>query len=197
VSARTDSGEQGGISAVRAYIRLKAQQRTSFACDNRHNSTRLHTVPKTILNIKRLSNCSASRSIFGYSYPAPASCPASLHLAWGLRLPRRCLHSRTRLPQRLSVLRLIWPAHCHFSMLIRCAMSVTLVLCRITWFRIRIPQRNPELSSFHSSLSDLELVAYIQQWTVVGRWWWCWCIKGCAGLKLLWVTRWALDIILF
>jgi hypothetical protein len=31
------------------------------------------------------------------------------------------------LPQRLSVLWLIWPAHCHFSMLIRCAMSVTLV----------------------------------------------------------------------
>jgi hypothetical protein len=52
-----------------------------------------------------------------------------------LRLPRRGLHSRTRLPQRLSVLRLIWPAHCHFSTLIRCAMSVTLVLCRITWFQ--------------------------------------------------------------
>jgi hypothetical protein len=27
---------------------------------------------------------------------------------------------RTRLPPRLSVLRLIWPAHCHFIVLIRC-----------------------------------------------------------------------------
>jgi hypothetical protein len=47
---------------------------------------------------------------------------SSLHLAWGrptLRLPRRGLHTRTCLPLRLSVLRLIWPAHCHFSMLIR------------------------------------------------------------------------------
>jgi hypothetical protein len=58
----------------------------------------------------------------------------SLYLARGhptLRLPTRGLLSRTRLPQPLSILRLIWPAHCHFSMLIRCAMSVTLVLCRV------------------------------------------------------------------
>jgi hypothetical protein len=36
---------------------------------------------------------------------------SSLHLPWGrptLRLPRGGLHSRTRLSQRLSVLRLIW-----------------------------------------------------------------------------------------
>jgi hypothetical protein len=49
-----------------------------------------------------------------------------------LHLSRRGLHSRTRLSQRLSVLRLIWPALFHFSKLIRCAMSVTIVLCRIT-----------------------------------------------------------------
>jgi hypothetical protein len=30
-----------------------------------------------------------------------------------------------------------WYCHCHFSLLIRCAMSVTLVFCRITSFRIR------------------------------------------------------------
>jgi hypothetical protein len=74
---------------------------------------------------------------------------SSLHLAWGrptLRLPRRGLHSRTRLPQRLSVRRLIWPAHCHFSMLIRCAMSVTLLLCRITWFRIRSRRETPSIA---------------------------------------------------
>jgi hypothetical protein len=84
---------------------------------------------------------------------------SSLHLASGrpkLCLPRRGLHSRTRLPELLLVLRLIWPAHCHFSMRIRCAMSVTLVVCRITSFRV--PQRNPEHSSFHSSLRDLKLV---------------------------------------
>jgi hypothetical protein len=87
-----------------------------------------------------LSNASPSRSIFGYSHPQLLSAVlriSSLHLARGrptLRLPRRGLHSRTRLPQQLSVLRLIWPAHCHFSMLIRCAMSVTLVLCRLLDF---------------------------------------------------------------
>jgi hypothetical protein len=79
-----------------------------------------------------LSYFSPSRSIFGYSYPTPANHPAqsTLHLAWGrrtLRLPRRGLHARTRLLQRLSVLRMIRPAHCHSSMLIRCAISVTLV----------------------------------------------------------------------
>jgi hypothetical protein len=87
-----------------------------------------------------LSNFSPSRSIFGYSNPALNSVlrKSSLHLACPtLRLPRRGLHSRTRLPQRLSVLQFIWSVHRHFSMLIRCAMSVTLVLYRITWLRIR------------------------------------------------------------
>jgi hypothetical protein len=88
-----------------------------------------------------LSNFSPSRSIFGYSHPAPASRlrKSSLYLAWGhptLCLPRRGLLSRTRLPQRYPVLRLNWSAHCHFSVLIRCAMSVTLVLWWITSFQI-------------------------------------------------------------
>jgi hypothetical protein len=99
-----------------------------------------------------LSNVSPSRSIFGYSHPSPASRPAQIVTPPDLRascptlrLPRRSLHSITRIPQRLSVLRLIWPAHCHFSMLIRCAMSVTLVLCRITWFRIRSRRETPSI----------------------------------------------------
>jgi hypothetical protein len=67
---------------------------------------------------KGLSNFSPSRSIFGYSHPAPASRPAQIVIPPSLRtLPRRDLHPRTRLPQRLSVLRLIWPAHCHFSII--------------------------------------------------------------------------------
>jgi hypothetical protein len=76
---------------------------------------------------------------------------SSLHLAWGrptLRLPRRGLHSKTRLPQRLSVLRLIWPAHCYFSMLIRCAMSVSSLPDHLV--SDSIPHRNPEHSSFRS-----------------------------------------------
>jgi hypothetical protein len=56
---------------------------------------------------------------------------------------RSPLHSRTRLPQRLCVLR---PAHCHFSMLIRCPMSVTLVFCRITWFGIRSRRKTPSIA---------------------------------------------------
>jgi hypothetical protein len=74
---------------------------------------------------------------------------SSLHFAWGrptLRLPRRGLHFRTRLSQRLSVLRLIWLAHCYFSMLTRCAMPVTLVLCRITWFQIRPRRETPNIA---------------------------------------------------
>jgi hypothetical protein len=56
-----------------------------------------------------LSNLSPSRSIFGYSHPAPASRPEQIVTPPGLRRPtlrlsRRGLHSRTRLPQRLSVL---------------------------------------------------------------------------------------------
>ncbi|KAI8423547.1 hypothetical protein MSG28_012639 [Choristoneura fumiferana] len=46
---------------------------------------------------------------------------SSLHLAGGrptLRLPSRGLHSRTRLLQRLLILRQIWPAYCHFNLLI-------------------------------------------------------------------------------
>jgi hypothetical protein len=105
-----------------------------------------------------LSNLAPSHSISGYSHPAVLR-KSSLHLAWGrptLRLPRRSLHSRTRLPQRLSLLRLIWPAHCHFRILIRCAMSVTSSLPDHLVSDSN-SQRNTEHNSFHSSLCDPEL----------------------------------------
>jgi hypothetical protein len=92
---------------------------------------------------------------------------SSLHPAWGrptLRIPWCGLHSRTRLPHRFSVLRLILPAHCHFSVPIG-------VLCRDFSFLSNhlvsdsIPQRNPDYSSFHSSLTGLELVDHKCGWS--------------------------------
>ena len=50
------------------------------------------------------------------------------------RLLVRGHHSRTFPPQRPSVLRAMWPAHCHFNRQILRAMSVTLVLLRIYSF---------------------------------------------------------------
>jgi hypothetical protein len=81
------------------------------------------------------------------------------HSTWRptLRLPRCGLHSRTRLPQRSSVLRLIWPVHCHFSMLIRCDMSATLVLCWITWFRIRSRRETPIIALSIARWTNLNL----------------------------------------
>jgi hypothetical protein len=85
------------------------------------------------------SNFSPSRSIFGYSHTAPASrleqiiTPPRLRATYTLTLRL----SRTYLPHRLSVQRLIWSAHWHFSVLKRCAISATLVFSRITSFRIR------------------------------------------------------------
>jgi hypothetical protein len=98
-----------------------------------------------------LSNFTPCHSIFGYSHSVSASRPAQIVTPPGLRASYTTftgcrLHSRTRLPQRLSVLRLTWPAHCHFSMQIRCAMSMTLVLCRIIWFRIRSRRETPSIA---------------------------------------------------
>lgn len=50
---------------------------------------------------------------------------SSLHQVRGRPMPRlliQCLHSRTLLLQRLSVLLLTWPAHYHFSLLLRWAI---------------------------------------------------------------------------
>jgi hypothetical protein len=87
-------------------------------------------------------------------------CKSALHMDWEcptLSLRRPGLHSRTLLPQRLSVLRLIWSAHCHFSMPIRCAMSATLVLCRINCFRIRSRRETPSIALFIARWAILNL----------------------------------------
>jgi hypothetical protein len=90
-----------------------------------------YRVPNTLSSSTHYSpiSCHLSRSLYTRLQLLPAVLrKSSFHLAWGrlsLRLPRRGLHSRARLPQRLSVLRLIC-LHCHFSVLIPCAMSVTL-----------------------------------------------------------------------
>jgi hypothetical protein len=122
-----------------------------------------------------LSNFSPSRSILGYSHPAPASRPSQIVTPPGLRASYTTF-TETRSPLQYSftpaVLRLIWPAHYHFSMLIRCAMSVTLVLCRITWFRIGFHRETP--SSFLSSLSDLWTCGPAVPWV------------STSGLRLSW-----------
>ena len=63
-----------------------------------------------------------------------------------LRLPRRGLRSKTRLLQQPSVLRQIWPAHCHFSLLILRAMSITLVLSQIISFLILFARVTPSIA---------------------------------------------------
>lgn len=52
------------------------------------------------------------------SHPAKMVAPLNLRGRDTLRLPIRGLHSRTRLLQRSSVLRLTWPPNCHLSLLI-------------------------------------------------------------------------------
>jgi hypothetical protein len=109
--------------------------------------------------------------IFGYSYPAHTCRPAqsSLHLAWGRpkqRLPKCDLHSRTCLLQLLSVLPLIWSAHFHFNVLIRCAMSVTLVFCGITSFRIRSSREPPSIAlSLFFIISNLVTKPFSKTWS--------------------------------
>ena len=61
-------------------------------------------------------------------------------------LPRRSLHSRTR-SQKSLVLWQMLPAHCHFSLLILWAMSITLVLFRICSIRIQSWNTIPESGS--------------------------------------------------
>jgi hypothetical protein len=127
------------IFTVTFYLPVKTQTRCKYVC--------------ILLDIG-LSNCSPFRSTFGYSHPAPASRPSQITETRSLRLPKRGLHYRTRLLQRLWVLRQLWPAYYHFSVHIRCAMSVTLGLCRITSFQILPRRKAPSIA-----LSiDLELV---------------------------------------
>jgi hypothetical protein len=85
-------------------------------------------------------------------------CKSSLHLAWGrptLRLPRRGLHSRTRLSVVGSTA----------DMTSQLPLQHANTVCFVGDFSSlqdhlgsdSIPQRNPERCSLYSSLSDLEL----------------------------------------
>jgi hypothetical protein len=76
-----------------------------------------------------LSNITPSHSIFGNTHPAPVNRLAQIVTPPGLRASNT-MFTKTRSPfqnsftPRLSVLRLIWPTHCHFSVLILCAPSL-------------------------------------------------------------------------
>jgi hypothetical protein len=110
-----------------------------------------------------LSNCSACRSFFGYSNPAPANRPAQIITPPGLRV------SYTTFNETLS------PLQSSFTPTVAGStadMASPLQLQRAnTMSHVgdfsslpdhlvsdSISQRNPEHSSFHCSLSDLELV---------------------------------------
>jgi hypothetical protein len=74
-------------------------------------------------------------------YPRPS--PDRRSTLWGAY--QRCI-SRTFPPQRPSVLLAICPAHCHLRSAIRQAMSVTLVLLRISSFLIRSRRETPSIA---------------------------------------------------
>jgi hypothetical protein len=104
-----------------------------------------------------LSNCSPSRSIFGYAHPAPASRPAKIVTPPVLRASYTTF-TATRSPfQNSFTPTAVGPT----ARMARVPHNV----CYVGDFSLpnhlvsySIPQRNPEHSSFHSSLSDLELV---------------------------------------
>lgn len=84
-----------------------------------------------------LSNCKPLSTTFSI----PIQFLTAILLRTSLKIVLR--HPTTRLaisrfPQRLSLLRLIWSAHCHISWLIRWAISMTLLLCWIFSSRILI-----------------------------------------------------------
>jgi hypothetical protein len=74
-----------------------------------------------------LFNCSPSRSIFGYLHPAPVSRPAQIVIPPGLRASYTTF-TETRSPLQNSFTSTVvgftadLASHCHFSVLIRCAM---------------------------------------------------------------------------
>ena len=76
---------------------------------------------------------------------------SAIHPAGGrltLRFPIRGLHSSIVFPHRPFDIRAIWPAHCHFSLLIRWAMSTTFILLRISSFTIRSRTETPSIGLF-------------------------------------------------
>ena len=85
----------------------------------------------------------------------------SVHLAGGRRMLRfliRGLHSSIFLPHQPSTLRAMSPAHCHFSLLIRWAMSTTFVLLRIFSSLIRSRRETPSIALSIARSIDLMLM---------------------------------------
>jgi hypothetical protein len=110
-----------------------------------------------------LSNVSPSRSIFGYSHPAPASRPAQIVTPPGLRASYTTF-TKTWSPLQNSFTPAVIgsTANMASALLLQHANTV----CYVGDFSSlpdhlvsgSIPQRNPEHSYFRSSLSDLKLV---------------------------------------
>jgi hypothetical protein len=109
---------------------------------------------------KGLFNCSPSRSIFNYSHPAPASPSAQIVTLPGLRA------SYTTFTETRSLLQNSFTAAVVGSSANRASplpLQHANTVCYVGAFSSlpghlvsdSIPQRNPEHSSSHSSLSDL------------------------------------------
>jgi hypothetical protein len=128
----------------------------SEPCESRESLSSSSAYYSPLLDIG-LSNLSPPRSIFGYSHPAPASRPAQIVTSPGLRAS----YTRFTLTR--------YPLQNSFTPVVICStadMASPLPLqhantvCYVGDFS-SLPdhlQRNPENTSFHSSLSDLKLV---------------------------------------
>jgi hypothetical protein len=110
-----------------------------------------------------LSNCFPSHWIFDFSHPAPANRPAQIVTSPGLRVSYTTfIETWSPLQNSLSLTVVFSTADMTSSLPLQRANTV----CYVGDFSFlsdhlvsdSIPQRNPEHSSFHSSLSDLELV---------------------------------------
>jgi hypothetical protein len=112
---------------------------------------------------KGLSYCSTSRSIFGYSHPAPSSRPAQIVTPPSLR----AFYTKfieTRSPLQNSFIPTVVGSTADIASAL--PLQRANMVCYDADFSSlpdhlvsdSIPQRNPEYSSFHRSLSDLELV---------------------------------------
>jgi hypothetical protein len=94
-----------------------------------------------------LSNFSASRSIFGYSYPAPASRPVQIGTPPGLRATYTTF-TETRSPLQNSFTPAIVGSTAHIAspLPFQHANAVCYVGDRIIWFRIRSRRETPSIA---------------------------------------------------
>jgi hypothetical protein len=110
-----------------------------------------------------LSNPSPSRSFFGYSHPALANCPAQIVTLPGL-WAFHTTFTETWFPLQNSFTPTVVDSTADMASPL--PLQRANMLCYVSDFSsvpdhlvpISIPQRNPEHSSFNSSLSDLELM---------------------------------------